>query len=157
MSDRDNKNKGKVTLDIELQDLVDMVSRAKTQPISGAPSQHAVEGEQIRKAWFNHMLVSMEKLGDTVQDIRTKDIVHLRQEVKSELKAEIKRVEDRVVKDEDALETYKKDTVKPISDKVTAIVAKLGVWSVLAGFVGSGLMGLAFYILREYVFAKGGP
>jgi len=157
MSDRDKKNQGKVTLDIELKDLVDMVSRAKTPPVTGAPSQHAVEGEELRKAWFNHMLISMEKLGDTVQDIRLKDIVNLRKEVKSDLKAEIKRVEDRISKDEDALNEYKKDIVKPLSDKVTSIAAKLGVWGVLAGFVGSGIMGLVFYLLREFVFMKGGP
>lgn len=157
MTERSDKNPGKVTLDIELKDLVDMVSRAKTPPVTGAPSQHAVEGEELRKAWFNHMLISMEKLGDNVQDIRMKDMVSLRREMKSELKAEIKRVEDRVTKDEDALNEYKKDTVKPLSDKITAIVAKLGVWGVLAGFVGSGLMGLVFYLLREYIFMKGGP
>jgi hypothetical protein len=157
MTERSDKNAGKVTLDIELKDLVDMVSRAKTPPVTGAPSQHAVEGEELRKAWFNHMLISMEKLGDNVQDIRMKDMVSLRREMKSELKAEIKRVEDRVTKDEDALNEYKKDTVKPLSDKITAIVAKLGVWGVLAGFVGSGLMGLVFYLLREYIFMKGGP
>ena len=151
MAGKDENKKGKVTLDIELKDLVDMVSRSKAPPVSGA-TQHSVEGEELKKAWFKHVLISMEKLSDAVQDIRNNDLKELRSELRAEFSKELDRVTKRATKSEDALELYKKEVIKPLNDKITALLAKLGVWSVLAGFIGSGLMGLIIWLLKEYLF-----
>jgi len=156
MSNRDGKKTDKVTLDIEFKDLVDMVSRSKAPLISGTYSKHMIEGEELKKAWFQHVLISMEKLGDTIQEVRTKDLVELRKELKAEFQKEIQRVEAKVIKDEDTFEIYKKETIKPIHDKLTVLVTRLATWSVLAGFIGSGLMCLLMYLAKEYFF-KGGP
>ena len=148
MSDFDGNKEGKVTLDIELSDLIKIVSKSNSSPISGSPSQHSIEGEELRKAWFKHVLLSMEKMGDTIQTIRTTDLSDLRKE----LKAEIDKIDGRVTKNEDALTTYKKDIINPLSHKVTTLMVKLGVWGVVAGFIGSGLMALLIYVLKEYYF-----
>lgn len=149
MSDIDDRRSRKVTLDMEIEDLVEMVSKRKGAFISEIPpSQHSIEGEELRKAWFKHMLLSMEKLSDQIQDIRKTDLAQL----KSDFKEDFKNLDAKVVKNQDSLEAYKKEVVNPISIKLTTLVAKLGVWSVIAGFVGSGLMAMLVFILQKYVF-----
>lgn len=149
MSDIDDRRSRKVTLDMEIEDLVEMVSKRKGALISEAPpSQHSIEGEELRKAWFKHMLLSMEKLSDQILDIRKTDLAQL----KADLKEDLRTLDAKVIKNQDSLEAYKKDVVGPISIKLTTLVAKLGVWSVIAGFIGSGLMAMLVFILQKYVF-----
>lgn len=149
MSDIDDRRSRKVTLDMEIEDLVEMVSKRKGALISEIPpSQHSIEGEELRKAWFKHMLLSMEKLSDQILDIRKTDLAQL----KADLKEDLKTLDAKVIKNQDSLDMYKRDVVGPISVKLTTLVAKLGVWSVIAGFIGSGLMAMLVFILQKYVF-----
>jgi hypothetical protein len=161
-----NKTKtGTVTLDIELQDLLEIVSKSGTKsPLSSETSTHIMEGEDLRKAWFKHVLISIEKLADLIETIRRTDISNLRTELKGDIK-ELERdmskfndnvssckkeVEGKISKSDDELKKYKADIIDPISNKVLTLTVKLGVWSIIAGFIGSGLMGLIIYILKEF-------
>lgn len=176
MNSIDDKNPRKVTLDID--DLVDMVSKRKGSPISEAPpSRHSIEGEELKKAWFNHMLISMEKISDQIQDIRKTDLAGLKAEFKEELRnleEKINKIQDninvkidktqsdfniKIASGQEDLKSHKKDValynkevVAPINLKLATLVAKLGVWSVIAGFIGSGLMAILIFIIQKYVF-----
>jgi len=171
-----DKSKGnKITLDIELQDLLDVVSKgANSGPIGEPLSAHDVEGEALKKAWFRHMLLSMEKISDTVEDIRRVDLFNLRTEFKEELlrvdgrlekteaniKSELKRIDIKAEKSEDELKVYKKDVVDPVINKVITIWVKLGMFSIIAGCIGGGIIGLIFVVLREHIIkpaVTGGP
>lgn len=156
MSGLDDKETNKVTLNIELKELVDIVSKSKTAPISGSSSQHAIEAEELKKAWFKHVLISVEKLSDTVQEIRTKDLKEVKSEIKAELQKELTRVEDMIKKNEGLLEDYKRETIKPVTEKINTLVAKLSVWGLLAGVAGSGIMALLLLLIEKYLLHRGG-
>lgn len=156
MNKRDDNNTGKVTLDIELKDLLGMVSSSKEPPITNFPTQHAMDGEDLRKAWFKHVLISIEKLSDTVQELRAKELVDLRKELKSEFHNDINRIEIRITKNEDSLELYKKEVIKPVERKINTLMVKMGMWAALFGFISSGVMALIVYWARDYFFPKGG-
>lgn len=151
MTEQERAKSGKITLDIELQDLLDIVSKSGRQPALGDSSTHIMEGEDLKKAWFKHLLISLEKLNDLVETIRRSDLVGIR----NEFKEEIKDLKAKIDKNEDELEAYKRDFISPINNKVIALTAKLGLWSVVAGFVGSGLMGLVLFIIKEYLLKLG--
>ena len=148
---------GKITLDIELQDLLSIVSKSgTTAPISELSASHRIEGEDLRKAWFKHVMLNIERHDDLIEKIRRIDIVNLR----SELKEELRRVEAKTEKAEDELKTYKSRVIDPINNKVITLTAKLRVWSFLAGLCGSGLMAILIYVVKEFVLKPtvgGGP
>ena len=144
MTNSEELKSGKVTLDIELKDLLDIVSRSDKQGGISPPTAHMMESEDLKKAWYKHLLISLEKLNDLVETIRRHDLVNLRQEFKEELK----ELEVKVDKNDDELKAYKKDIIDPINNKVITLVAKLGVWSVIAGFIGSGIMGGLFFLVK---------
>jgi len=187
MSDIDDRRSRKITLDMEIEDLVEMVSKRKGTFITETPpSQHSIEGEELKKAWFKHTLLSLEKLSDQIQDVRKTDLGQLKVDLKEEikkledrinrdkevvafksdllqnksdlkeeiknLKEEIKKLEDRASKNQENIEIYKKEVVTPISVKLTTLTAKLGVWSIIASFVGSGLMTMLLYTIQKYYF-----
>ena len=151
MAERERAKAGKITLDIELQDLLDIVSKSGRQPALGDSSSHIIEGEDLKKAWFKHLLISLEKINDLVETIRRNDLVNIR----NEFKEEIKELRLKIDKNEDELEKYKKDVISPINNKVITLTVKLGLWSVVAGFIGSGIMGLVLFITKEYLLKLG--
>lgn len=142
LSDRRHK----ITLDIELPDLLDAVSKAKGPPISPI-TQHSVEAEDLKKAWFNYVLLNIEKLADSLERVRREDLVN----IKKELKEEVDKVEEKVNKNREVLEAYKKEVMEPINNRLLVLTTKLGVWSLVAGFVGSGAMGLIMWGLKLLV------
>jgi hypothetical protein len=144
----------KVTLDIELKDLLDIVSKSsgRSHTISEQASDHMIEGEDLRKAWFKHLLISMEKLNDLVENIRRHDLSELKQEFKSDLKA----LENKIAGVEKEFKDHKKDVVDPLNNKVIALTVKLGLISLMAGVVGSGITGLLFFALKEFLFKPAG-
>lgn len=147
MTENDRKTTNKITLDIELKDLINIVSKGESTPtLRDISFSHSIEGEELKKAWFKHMLLSMEKLNDLIETVRRVDIVSLKNEIKEDLKS----IEKKFEKADDELKQYKKDMIDPINNKVITLTVKLGLFSALAGFLGSGLMGLLLYILRDY-------
>lgn len=155
MAERERIKTSTVTLDIELQDLLDVVSKSGSKPpLSNEPATHSKEGEDLKKAWFKHVLISMEKLNDQIESIRRIELIDVQNGFKvdtNELKEFIKRVEVKVDKAEDELKIYKKEIIAPLSDKVLTLAVKIGIYSVIAGFVGSGLMGIIVYTIKEYI------
>lgn len=141
---------GKVTLDIELKDLIDVVSQmgggASNAPISDISQRHAVEAEDLRKAWFKHTLINIEGLSAAIEKLRSQDIPSL----KKELENDIEKLETRISKDEEKLETYKETIIKPLSDGLLTLTVKFGLWGILAGFVGSGILTLLSYLIKTF-------
>ena len=147
MTENDRKATNKITLDIELKDLLNIVSKGEsTHTLRDMSLSHSIEGEELKKAWFKHMLLSMEKLNDLIETVRRVDILSLKNEIKEDLKS----IEKKFEKADDELKQYKKDMIDPINNKVITLTVKLVLFSTLAGFLGSGLMGLLLYILRDY-------
>jgi hypothetical protein len=166
MTNENNPNSsGKVTLDIEVKDLLNIVSSNRAPVLSDHSDSHKWDSEDLKKAWFNHMLVSMEKLNDLIESVRRVDIVNLRSELKEEIKrveTKIDKVEDslkfhkqsaenKATKTEDEFKLYKKDVIKPLQDKVLTLTIKLGVWSTIAGIVGSGVAIIVWHLIKVYV------
>lgn len=89
MSD-DNKNI--VLNDVSLAELLDLMGRNK--PLFSEKDQGS-EGELLKKAWFNHVLVTLEKLDASVDNLQNdvnnikqqlfKDLVELREKIRSEM------------------------------------------------------------------------
>lgn len=81
-----------VTLKMKLDDILGVVTKSGRGRVLSQASVHDTDGEDIKKAWFRHMLISMERLSDLVESVRSVDISNL----KSDLKDEIRRVEKRL-------------------------------------------------------------
>lgn len=147
MSDNSEKTR-KVTLDMELSDFLGLVSKmggaSGEAPISDISQKHAMEAEDIRKAWFKHVLLNMEKLADAIENLRSRDLDNL----KKDLERDINRIEERVVKGEEKLEEYKIKIIQPLNDQLVTITVKIGMWGMLAGFVGSGVLAVIVYIFK---------
>lgn len=158
------KKLDKITLDLELKDLIDIVSKSKKAPVSEILHSHAIEAEELKKAWFRHVLISMEKLGDNINEIRTLDINNLRNELRNELlvtsnrlEKRIERLENKVDDNEKIFEDHKDKVFNPLNDKITTLTAKLATFAVIAGLAGTGIVNLIIWVVKEYVFTKGTP
>jgi archaellum component FlaC len=88
----DNTPKDEVTLRMKLDDILGVVTKSGRGRVLSQDSFNDTDSEDIKKAWFRHMLKSMERLSDLVESVRSVDISNL----KSDLKDEIKRVEKRL-------------------------------------------------------------
>ena len=136
MSSQDNhdKTEGKITLSLDVADVISKVSQSKAGPISG-PDDHFREAEAIKKAWYDLLYKSVEKL-----DIRL-------DKFRDELKVEITRVDTKA-------EKLESDIVIPLQTKFVELKTKIGVWASIAGVVGSlvfsGLGWLAKEIAAKY-------
>ena len=159
--DRRQKS-GQLVLDLELQDLLDIVSKAGGRhSISEPLSEHVVEGEALKKAWYKHVLLTLEKMDAYLDTTRNVELPQLRSELKDdlhelrrELKSAIEKLERRLEKHEDEFKLYQKelkDTIDPISKSVTILIVKLGLFATLFGFLGSGIMALIVYLMRDLI------
>ena len=140
----DDKNQtGKVTLDVE--DLLNLVSKPEgTAPISGISQEHVVEAEELKKAWFKHVLLNVENLDKKIDEGL--------KEVKDDFQQKISKLEKRLEKGEDSLAAYKKDIIEPMKEKVITITVKMGMWAAVGGIGGSILL-----LLFKHAFLEGGP
>lgn len=164
MTIEDQEDKNKINLSVEIKDLVEIVSKSSnrlslSQSSDGRHS--SIEAEELKKAWFNHLLISLEKLHNSVEDVRRTDIPNLKREFKEALnkneddlkeditkaevysKTEIDRLEKAIVKNEASIVDISK-TITPLSEKVTELRAKMALIGVLAGSIGS----LIFLIIK---------
>jgi len=129
---RDDKNK--LTLSVEIKDLIDIVSKSKDNLSLLSPDTHTfLEAEELKKAWFRHLLVSLEKLHEIVESIRREALPEVSKEVKKELNQLEHELKENITKVEkafkDALDkledTHKSDidknirAIEKIEDKLT--------------------------------------
>lgn len=141
--DNQSDIKNKISI-AELQDLINSVAKSKEAPLA-QHNQHNVDGEELKKAWFNYVLLSIEKLHDALEKVRREDLV----ELKKEIRIEIQRVEDKVNKLDDNFESYKKDVVGPLSTKLLVLTTKLAMWGILTGIIGSIIGPILLWLLKE--------
>jgi hypothetical protein len=154
MAERPKGKSNVVTLDIEMQDLLDVVSKPNSTFPSNAndPYLSNLGGEDLKKAWFKHVLISVEKLNDQIESLRYVEMVNLRSECKDDigdLKELIKKIETKAEKNDDELKMYKKEIIVPLSNTVVTLTVKLGIWSLIAGFIGSGVMGIILRMIKN--------
>ena len=157
---------GKVTLNIEMQDLLNIVTKSSNTILSEHSTAYNIEGEDLKKAWFKHLLISMEKLNDLIENIRRVELNNIRTEFKEDLKRlenkfdksvdefqlYKKEVSERAEKANIDLELYKKEVIVPLSTKVLTLTIKLSVWVSVISFIGSGIGAFAFYLAKVYIF-----
>lgn len=145
MDNQEGSEKKKIVLEVGLQDLINIASKSNEAPFTQQAIQHNVDGEELKKAWFNYVLLSIEKLHDSLEKVRREDLM----ELKKELREEIRRIEDKVTKLDDGLELYKKEVVEPLNVKSIVLTTKLAIWGILAGVVGSGFGSILLWLLKE--------
>lgn len=137
MSNNDNNN-DKITLTLNLDDVIGKASKSTAGPISGQ-DEHFLEAEALKKAWFDMLVRSLEKLDARLEELR------------KELKSEILRVEVKIEKADTDLETYKKEVIVPLERKLLVLTTKLGIWSGIAGMLGAGLFTFLAWAGKEII------
>jgi hypothetical protein len=128
---------GKITIDSEqFNKLLEIVSKGGSSTsdigITGDP-RHVIEGEDLKKAWFTQMVISIEKLSQSTDKA-------------------IEKLEQQMEKDANALEEYKKDTIKPLDKKVMDLGLKMRIAIWVGGSLGAGLLAFIFFLIR-FVFS----
>jgi Rad3-related DNA helicase len=115
MENEDQVDKNKVMLSREIKDLIDMVSRSKNSLslVSMGDNSSLSEAEELKKAWFRHLLVSLEKLNDTIENIRREDLP----ETKKELKLDLNKLEHDLKIELTKTETAFKAEITKIENK----------------------------------------
>ena len=108
-----------VTLKMKLEDVLGVVSRSNSRSIITDSSVYDGESEYLKKAWFRHVLSSIEKLNDLVETVRSVDISNL----KGDLKDEIRKVESRLDRLEQAVRDNRNELLSKI-DKIDSDLAK---------------------------------
>jgi len=149
MIDKDPTQTGKITLDIELKDLLDIVSKSGgSSKISEPLTSHIIEGEDLRKAWFKHVLISVEKLNDLIETVRRIELVNLRSEFKDDLKV----LNSKMEKAEDNFNNYKLNTIDPIKTSIVELKVKLAFWVLIVSTIGGGVATIIFTFLKAFIF-----
>lgn len=133
MSDQDklDSHSGKITLTLDVADVIAKASKSKEGPISGSDG-HFFEAEAIKKAWYDLLFRSVEKLDSRLDKFR------------DELKSDLMRVEIKV-------EKLESDAVAPLQEKLTVLKTKLGVWAAIAGLVGSIVFSGVAWLIKEII------
>ena len=126
MEIEDQVDKTKVTLSVEIKDLIDIVSKSRNNLSLSSPDSHtSLEAEELKKAWFRHLLVSLEKLHDIVETIRREDLPELKKELKKELNELERELKEDLTKIEKAfkeeLDKIEKEYKSEIEKNIKAI------------------------------------
>jgi phenylalanyl-tRNA synthetase alpha subunit len=166
MSDErpENKGQGKLSFDIDFKDIVQMVSQAGNKNFIGSDTKEAAESEAIKKAWFEHMLLSIEKLQDAIEDVRRVEIYNLKKDVEKHLekleknlekfeaalKLEIAKVEVSLKDHEKEYKDDKKTVIDPMRTNITRLSVKMGFYGAIGGVLSSALVTLILYAINEW-------
>jgi DNA anti-recombination protein RmuC len=110
-----------ITLKMKIEDILEVVSKSSKSSMISDSQTHFAEGEDLKKAWFRHMLFSMEKLNDLVETVRSVDITNL----KTDLKEEIRKVELRIEKLEQQIKENRTELFSKIDKVDTELTTKL--------------------------------
>lgn len=142
------------------------------------PPGDILELERLKKEWYHYALVSIEKTSNEIENLRRIDLENLKKDLKERIDERIGKVDTRLDKVEDRsaeckremcsvmskseyreecrFDSFKKDffnpmetTVEALKTTVTTLVAKIGVWAVLCGIVGTGVFQLFFWMITE--------
>lgn len=104
------------------------------------------ETVQMKKSWYHIVLASIEKLHDSVDDIRHIDI----ERVKQDLKERINKIEKRT-------EDLEKDTIIPLRNRVntienivTGLKVKCGLIGLVGGLIFGGVVNLAVWAFQKF-------
>lgn len=126
-----------------------------------ASHNYISEAEAVRKAWFKHVLLNIEKLYQIVEEVRKEGILNLQT-----LNNDIKGIADEINKKVDILvnklsETevnLKTNTKKPVEflekAAIPTIKFNLIMCSVLSGLVGGGLVAIVIFVIKEIFLKK---
>jgi len=110
-------NLEEVTLTMRMEDVIGLVSKSGNTSMISGNSLHDDEAEDLKKAWFRHMLSSMEKLNGLIETVRSVEMSNLR----NDLKDEIRKVESRL----DKIEQQARDNRQELIQKAEKIDANL--------------------------------
>lgn len=171
MSDRpeNTEKRGKLYFDINFEDIVKMVSQAGQSNFIGSGTKEDEASEAIKKAWFEHMLLSIEKLQDAIEDLRRIELHNLKKDIEktldkieirlnkleSDLKTEILKVEKSLKEHEKEYKDDKKTVIDPMRTNLTRLSVKMGFYGAIGGILSSALVTLILYALNEWLIKKG--
>jgi hypothetical protein len=110
-----------VTLKMKLEDVLGAVSKTNGGPVTTGSSIQDAEGVELRKAWFRHVLSSVEKLNYLVETIRSVDLSNL----KVDLKDEIRKVEYRLERLEQLVRDNRQEVLSNIDKVDTELTRKV--------------------------------
>lgn len=133
-------------------DLENMQRRSHSSREGFSKSNGAYETEQLKKEWYQYALASIEKMHKMIEDVRRIDLENAKQDLK-----------ERINKLEERLEDFQRDAFAPLEKAVNSLetsvrtlTVKLGLWGIIGGVIGTGIINFMFWLLREYL-TKVGP
>ena len=149
--------KGKITLKEEQFDkFIELIAQGGSgtpiRAISTDTEKHAIDGVEAQKAWYKQMAFITEQLSRDVVRLRDKELVDVRVEVKDA----INKLEERIVKDEDALDTYKKEIIKPLDKNLVSVALKVRLIIWVGALTGTSLVALLVYLAKMIIAATTG-
>jgi hypothetical protein len=155
MSDKDKKGDNTVTVDLKLEELLNIVARVGSSPLGISDSSS--EAVEVGKAWHEAVFKNIEKLSEAIETVRRVDL----ESVRVDLKERIEKLEARMDKEEAALNEYKKEIVRPMEKNLYDLVAENKVeakksaksWAVWVA-IGSSIVIKFLEFIFDYI--KGG-
>jgi chromosome segregation ATPase len=149
-------------------------------------SEESFEVDRLKKEWYHLVLTSMEKMSREIDNIRRMDLENLKNDIKdrcdekfSKIEASMDKLEkkleecqknsnhtiDKIVeKEECRIEKVKSDILSPLEDSVdslktnmAALMAKMSVWALLGGVVGTGVFQFLLWVVAEFLKKGGTP
>jgi pantoate kinase len=127
-----------VTLNVE--ELVDVII-ARTQqnntqsPFSADQDQHDSEAESLKKAWYNYMFLSLSKMGETVEALKSEMAT----------KKELEKLSEKYDKVLDKLN----NKIELMNNKLIMVTVKVSMWGALGGFGASCAIALISFLAKN--------
>lgn len=115
--------------------------------------------DALKKAWFKHVLLNIEKLYHIAEEVREEGISNLqvlRDDVKSiadEISDKVDKIINETTKAVTNLEVKEKESVKILEKTARILNVREGMLcSILSGFVGGVVAITAIFVVREIFF-----
>lgn len=164
----DDQDKNKLSFEVGLQDIINLASRAGSNSFIGSGTKEDAEAEAIKKAWFEHMLLSIEKLQDQIDAVRRVELKHLKddldkkidkiearlEKLEQAIKHDIEKVEASLKAHETEYKDDKKTVIDPIKTNLTKLSVKMTFYGMIGGVLSSAVITLVLYMINEWVIKR---
>lgn len=154
MSEKDKKPDSTVTLDVGLEELLNIVSKVGSSSLG--ISDHSSKAAEVGRAWHEAVFKNIEKLSEAIETVRRVDL----ENVRVDLRERIDKLEARMEKEEASLHEYKRDVVRPLEKAMTELIALSkaegkksgGFWGGLTATIISVVIGVVIALIKYLWF-----